>query len=396
VADTESVSVGALVQYVGEVLGRSHALFGDPPDAAARAATGGGARLNDAGRLLAAGRRRFASLSGDFATGYDGFARRAGPALDRLAGLDDRVGGVLTDAAGSDRRGRAESGAVLNAAASDTAALAAWSGTPAGQQLLLTQLRVRLIQQRRVITAYRARDAQLAAMMRATRYCTGFPPGARGMPRGGSPLGTAGLTGLGSPPGLTGLPSMSGLTRAAANRTTRRIHLAARHDPRAVPAGPGGAAVAAALTRRGDPYVWGAKGPNWFDCSGLGGAAWTGSCRGPDFPDGCVRRPRSWPCPAGGLGERGHPRAAVRRRGAVGADAVVVCGASAGPVAVSSVPEKSRTAQGSGRVRLDPSQEGMGPWNQHRCSSKPQRCSRCCRGRRRCSAATRSLPPRRR
>jgi cell wall-associated NlpC family hydrolase len=268
------VSVGALVQYVGEVLGRSHALFGDPPDAAARAATGAGARLNDAGRLLAAGRRRFASLSGDFAAGYDGFTRRAGPALDRLAGLEDRVGGVLTDAAGSDRRGRAQSGAVLNGAASDTATLAAWSGTPAGQQLLLTQLRGRLIQQRQVITAYRARDARLAAMVRAMRYRTGFPTGARGMPWGGSPLGTAGLTGLGSLPGLSGLPSMSGLTRAAANRTTGRIHLAARHDPRAVPAGPGGAAVAAALTRRGDPYVWGAKGPNRFDCSGLTQWAW--------------------------------------------------------------------------------------------------------------------------
>jgi cell wall-associated NlpC family hydrolase len=67
---------------------------------------------------------------------------------------------------------------------------------------------------------------------------------------------------------------MSGLTRAAANRTTHRIHLAARHDPRAVPAGPGAAAVAAALTRRGDPYIWGAKGPNRFDCSGLTQWAW--------------------------------------------------------------------------------------------------------------------------
>ena len=28
-------------------------------------------------------------------------------------------------------------------------------------------------------------------------------------------------------------------------------------------------ALQAALTRRGDPYVWGAAGPNEFDCSGL-------------------------------------------------------------------------------------------------------------------------------
>jgi cell wall-associated NlpC family hydrolase len=33
-------------------------------------------------------------------------------------------------------------------------------------------------------------------------------------------------------------------------------------------------AVQAALTRRGDPYVWGAAGPDAFDCSGLTSWAW--------------------------------------------------------------------------------------------------------------------------
>ncbi|NDK89672.1 NlpC/P60 family protein [Gordonia desulfuricans] len=42
-------------------------------------------------------------------------------------------------------------------------------------------------------------------------------------------------------------------------------------DPRAVPRGtaPALVAVQAALTRIGDPYVWGATGPDSFDCSGL-------------------------------------------------------------------------------------------------------------------------------
>ncbi|GAC69523.1 NlpC/P60 family protein [Gordonia soli] len=42
-------------------------------------------------------------------------------------------------------------------------------------------------------------------------------------------------------------------------------------DPRLVPKGTSAALVAvqAALTRIGDPYVWGATGPNSFDCSGL-------------------------------------------------------------------------------------------------------------------------------
>ena len=42
-----------------------------------------------------------------------------------------------------------------------------------------------------------------------------------------------------------------------------------------VPTGTGGAvAVAAAKTRLGDPYVWGAAGPDSFDCSGLTMWAW--------------------------------------------------------------------------------------------------------------------------
>src|SRR6202023_1607424 len=45
-----------------------------------------------------------------------------------------------------------------------------------------------------------------------------------------------------------------------------------------LPAPPGGsgagAAVAAAESRQGAPYVWGAAGPNAFDCSGLVMWAW--------------------------------------------------------------------------------------------------------------------------
>jgi cell wall-associated NlpC family hydrolase len=42
--------------------------------------------------------------------------------------------------------------------------------------------------------------------------------------------------------------------------------------------------VQAALSKQGDPYVWGAKGPNQFDCSGLTQWAWkqAGVNLGPD------------------------------------------------------------------------------------------------------------------
>jgi peptidoglycan DL-endopeptidase CwlO len=38
--------------------------------------------------------------------------------------------------------------------------------------------------------------------------------------------------------------------------------------------GPAGVAVQAALSKRGTPYIWGAKGPRNFDCSGLTQWAW--------------------------------------------------------------------------------------------------------------------------
>ena len=41
-----------------------------------------------------------------------------------------------------------------------------------------------------------------------------------------------------------------------------------------VPGEPGQGAAKAALSKLGRPYVWGAKGPNVFDCSGLTQWAW--------------------------------------------------------------------------------------------------------------------------
>jgi cell wall-associated NlpC family hydrolase len=262
------VSVAALVQYVGEVLGRGQALFGDPVDTAD--AANAGTRLRGTAQLVGAGRWRFTTEAGHFAASYNRLAARGAPALERLGRLDGRLSGALTDAAGADRRGRTQSWVVVDAAAADTMTLAPWSGSPAAQKLLINQLRARVARQQKLIAFYRARDAQLAAALRTMRYRVRI--GVGGTPWSPSGLIAHPASGLGSTPSV--LPDMSGPTRAAANRNARRIHLAARHDPRRIPAGPAGAAVAAALTRQGDPYVWGAKGPNRFDCSGLTQWAW--------------------------------------------------------------------------------------------------------------------------
>ncbi|MEY2571390.1 MAG: peptidoglycan DL-endopeptidase CwlO, partial [Acidimicrobiaceae bacterium] len=90
-----------------------------------------------------------------------------------------------------------------------------------------------------------------------------------GIGGGGSPLG-------GSPPlgGMAGgIPALGGSwpRRGSSQRSALPIRLV---DNRAVPTGPAGSAVAAALSKRGRPYRWGAKGPNVFDCSGLTQWAW--------------------------------------------------------------------------------------------------------------------------
>ena len=215
VADTEFVSLGAVVQYVGEVLGRAHSLFGDPPDSGGAAAGSAGGSLSGAGQVVRTSQGRVSGMAGDFVSTYAGFTGKAAPALDTLAGLDDRLGGTLTEAAGADRNGRGQSGAVVNGAASDTNTLAPWTGTPAGQKALLTQLRGRLAQQQQVLQAYKTRDARMAALLRSMMYQSRMGGGGGGgMPF--SPAGFGGLGGGGSAGGgLGSMPGLSGLSGLA-------------------------------------------------------------------------------------------------------------------------------------------------------------------------------------
>ena len=76
-----------------------------------------------------------------------------------MADADGGLGAALDDAAGADRSGRADSGAVLPGAGADSAGLAAVSHTPAGEKALIVALRARVSQQHQVAAAYRARVA---------------------------------------------------------------------------------------------------------------------------------------------------------------------------------------------------------------------------------------------
>ena len=196
---------------VGEVLGRAHSLFGDPPASGQGPAAGSVMKLSGAGDLVRSGQAQMAPLSGQLATNYSTFAGGAGPALDTLAGNDRALSTQLDEAARSDRTGRTSSGTVVNGAAADTNGLAPFTNTPAGQKALLVALRQRVAQQQQVVQAYKTRDAQMAAMLRSMAY------GGRGGVGAGSGSPFGGGSGLSMPQmgsplsGLQGLSGLSGL-----------------------------------------------------------------------------------------------------------------------------------------------------------------------------------------
>jgi peptidoglycan DL-endopeptidase CwlO len=137
-------------------------------------------------------------------------------------------------------------------------------------------LRDRVNEQRQVISAYKTHDAKLAAMVRQLAYRRSAGGGG-----GGLPAMMSGLTGMRPPSGGSGsglggfsMPNLAGLTKTATgdhNSSAVPLDRRVAADPHA---GLGGAAAQAALTKLGRPYVWGAKGPNVFDCSGLTQWAW--------------------------------------------------------------------------------------------------------------------------
>ncbi len=110
----------------------------------------------------------------------------------------------------------------------------------------------------------RQQSAQRQAAAQAAAINVTRPPVAVGAPASGPTAVTAAGPNQGSPS-----PTSSPSSPAPASPSP------ASPPPASVPSGSGGAAaVAAAMSRLGDPYVWGAAGPSSFDCSGLTMWAW--------------------------------------------------------------------------------------------------------------------------
>jgi peptidoglycan DL-endopeptidase CwlO len=266
------VSVDALVAQVGEVLSRAHALFGGPScDGGATLDAGSG--LAGAGDGLRSAWRQTAGLAGALPVHYARFAHDSVQALDAATGTDIRLRGKVRDAGRADLSGWASSRTVVNGAATDTAGLAPVSGTPAGQRALIAALRARLAQQQHVVDAYKARDARLAATVRSLAYGGAGRGRSGGMPMGAMPLGGAGLGGASPLSALSGLAGLAVVGHGGGSRDPD-ASLLDWSRPGRVPSEPGQGAAKAALSRLGCPYVWGAKGPSGFDCSGLTQWAW--------------------------------------------------------------------------------------------------------------------------
>jgi cell wall-associated NlpC family hydrolase len=264
------------VARVATALGRGHALFSPAPLDAAAGLSGSSQTLTSLSNRIAASPQTLGA-SGQFANAYGDVAQQFSGRLSGTAALDAKLSGLVSDAAAADAAGRNQSGNVVNAAAGDTARTAPFTNTPAGQRALLIALRDRVDEQRQVIAAYKTRDAKLAAMVRQLAYRRSAGAGGGGLPAMMS--GLAGMrppTSGGSGSGLGGfsMPNLAGFTRTSTGDHNSSASPADSRVAVSPHAGLGGTAAEAALSKRGSPYVWGAEGPNRFDCSGLTEWAW--------------------------------------------------------------------------------------------------------------------------
>ncbi|QZH69498.1 C40 family peptidase (plasmid) [Mycolicibacterium farcinogenes] len=215
-------------------------------------------------------------------------------ALDNVIGADRGTAPGFTGAAQTSQSG----GGGMDDVNADTrrgvAAIAPSTDTPAGKTQLVNHLQSQLDRAKALLKVSESRNVMLANAIRSAAggYGGGMPMGGGmggpmggGMPMGGGGMGGGGLPGLG---GAGLIPNLSAFTRGAGFK---------RSGPGGTLGGPGTAALAgsgggplaqsavkAALSKRGTPYVWGAKGPNVFDCSGLTQWAWrqAGVTLGPD------------------------------------------------------------------------------------------------------------------
>ncbi len=190
-----------------EILERAHRLF---------AGSDAPVRLNAAPEHVEWARLRMNHVSDG--SGHEGYRRAAEGSravLSTAARTDEELSAIIGEAQRAHARARELTGRVLGEARADATASVL---SPMAQREAWRRGAARLRTQHEVVSTARRRALRRAALLRRLRY--------RGLLRRGP-------------------------------------------RPGRPPTGRTGAAVRAALSRLGRPYVWGATGPNQFDCSGL-------------------------------------------------------------------------------------------------------------------------------
>lgn len=228
-----------------------------------------------------------------------------------LAQVDPSLVPVIDQSAANVTTGRSDLDSTKEGYVEQRNALAPVERTPAGQMAVLAtkvaavtngaeSLRAQMppAELRRVLVDelasryYQAAKAASQSMgMSPAMAGRGGPMGVlAGAPSGGGNPLTA-LSGLSAAPSsaLSSLSSPAGSLLSSMAGPLQQLSAVAGSGPTAerlsrIPDTYGRRAVMAALTKQGTPYVWGAKGPRFFDCSGLTQWAWrqAGVSLGPD------------------------------------------------------------------------------------------------------------------
>ena len=242
------MTLDLVVARVAAALGRGHALFSPAPLDAAAGLSGSSQTLTSLSNRIGASPQTLGA-QGQFATAYGDVAQQFSGRLSGTAALDAKLSGLVSDAAGADAAGRNQSGNVVNAAAGDTARTGPYTHTPAGQRALLIALRDRVNEQRQVISAYKTRDAKLAAMVRQLAYRRSAAGGGGGLPGMMSGLGGMRPPTGGSGSGLGGfsMPNLASFTK-----TGRGEHNSSSSGGQ-IPIGPGRPVLLGELTPDSSP-----------------------------------------------------------------------------------------------------------------------------------------------
>lgn len=213
------------------------------------------------------------ALSGGVGNAGDGYKRTWGA----VTGLDAQTNGTSAAGAAEGQNGRDNATGVRQSAASAAAAIAPATGSPAGVKTLVTSMDDRLAAMQRQIESTKAQNQLLATRMRqiamAYRQAGQASPasmfgrmGGAGIGAGAMPsmgMGGGGFPGMGMFSKLPGMLSAQNSGNAADQLTAGLFGKDGNGSDRA------NRAVAFAKSKLGAPYVWGATGPNAFDCSGL-------------------------------------------------------------------------------------------------------------------------------